>query len=115
MTRNNGRLAVAIVLLSFVQCVIAQSTPSKVEVETRVDSILSKMTLAEKIEIMGGINDFYTRPIPRLGIPSLRMSDGPLGVHDYGLTTEGVRQSKSETGRDQACNTPARSQRLVFL
>src|SRR6267143_1075512 len=87
MTRNNGRLAVAIVLLSFVQGVIAQSTPSKVEVETRVDSILSKMTLAEKIEIIGGINDFYTRPIPRLGIPSLRMSDGAMGVHDYGLTT----------------------------
>src|ERR1700676_1485850 len=87
MTRNNGRLAVAIVLLSFVQCVIAQSTPSKVEVEKRVDSVLSKMTLAEKFEIIGGINDFYTRPLPRLGIPSLRMSDGPLGVHDYGLTT----------------------------
>src|SRR5229473_780453 len=87
MTRNNGRLAVAIVLLSFVQCVIAQSAPSKVEVETRVDSIVSKMTLAEKIEIIGGINDFYTRPIPRLGIPPLKMSDGPMGVHDYGLTT----------------------------
>src|SRR5713101_9939397 len=87
MTRNNGRLAVAIVLLSFVQCVIAQSTPSKVEVEKRVDSILGKMTLEKKIEIIGGINDFFTRPIPRLEIPALKMSDGPMGVHDYGLTT----------------------------
>src|SRR4030081_3036896 len=45
------------------------------------------MTEEEKIEIIGGISDFYTRPIPRLEIPSLRMSDGPMGVHVYGLTT----------------------------
>src|SRR5260370_8052191 len=45
------------------------------------------MTLNEKIEIIGGINDFFTRPLARLGIPALKMSDGPMGVHDYGLTT----------------------------
>ena len=55
--------------------------------EARVDSLLKQMTLEEKITLIGGINDFYTPPIPRLGIPSLRMSDGPIGVHDYGLTT----------------------------
>jgi beta-glucosidase len=65
----------------------AQTGSSKAEVEARVESILSKMTTDEKIEIIGGMNDFYTRPIPRLGIPSLRMSDGPMGVHDFGLTT----------------------------
>jgi len=81
------RLVVAIVLLSLAQLVVAQAAPSAADVEKRVDSLLGRMTLEEKIEIIGGTHDFYTRPVPRAGIPSLRMSDGPLGVHDYGLTT----------------------------
>src|SRR6202162_751418 len=84
---SNRGLLVALVLLSLGQFTIAQAPPSKADVEKRVDSILSEMTLEEKITIIGGIHDFYTRPIPRVGIPSLRMSDGPLGVHDYGPTT----------------------------
>jgi beta-glucosidase len=83
---NRGSL-IAVVILSLCPFTIAQAPASKADVEKRVDSILRQMTMAEKIEIIGGINDLYTRPIARLGIPALRMSDGPMGVHDYGLTT----------------------------
>ena len=60
---------------------------SSAEMEKRVEALLGKMTLEEKVTLIGGINDFYIRAVPRLGLPALRISDGPMGVHDYGETT----------------------------
>jgi beta-glucosidase len=45
------------------------------EMEKRVEALLGKMTLEEKITLIGGVNDFYIRALPRLGLPALPMSD----------------------------------------
>src|ERR1700722_6287556 len=74
----------AVILLGICP-LLAQSRPA--DIDKRVDSLLHQMTIEEKIDYIGGVNDFYIRAIARLGIPALRMSDGPLGVHDYGPTT----------------------------
>ncbi len=50
-------------------------------VEKRVESLLSQMTLEEKIDMIGGGSFFGTHPIPRLGIPAFHMTDGPVGAH----------------------------------
>jgi beta-glucosidase len=51
-------------------------------VEQRVTLLLSRLTLEEKLMLLGGQPQRgATYPIERLSIPELRMSDGPMGVH----------------------------------
>ncbi|MBT8055067.1 MAG: glycoside hydrolase [Xanthomonadales bacterium] len=53
----------------------------------RVESILGQMTVEEKIDLLGGVDFFYLRGVPRLGVPRLRMADGPMGVRNDGPAT----------------------------
>jgi beta-glucosidase len=48
-------------------------------IEERVEDLLKRMRLEEKIDMLGGTG-FETKAIERLGIPPLNMADGPLGV-----------------------------------
>ncbi len=59
-------------------------------VEARVSSLLHKLTLSEKIRLLAGLPGppyMFTYPIPQLGIPAVVMSDGRVGVHDWGADT----------------------------
>src|SRR2546421_7021999 len=66
----------------------AQSlAPSARDNENKVESILKQMTIEEKIDLLGGIDSFFIRGVPRLGVPRLKMADGPIGVRNYGPAT----------------------------
>ncbi len=57
------------------------------EAKRRAAELVSKMTLEEKLDYIGGYNRFYIRPIERLGIPEIRMADGPQGVRNNTKST----------------------------
>jgi beta-glucosidase len=78
-------LAFAFVALTFAIVPSAISAPDGVD--QRVEAILSKMTLDQKIDLIGGQDDFYIRAYPELGWPRLRMADGPIGVRHGGPAT----------------------------
>lgn len=48
--------------------------------EQKVDAMVQKLTLKQKIALIGGEDSMYIRAEPSIGFPRLKMSDGPLGV-----------------------------------
>ena len=47
---------------------------------SKVEALLDQMTLEEQVSLLAGSNMWNTVPNERLGIPKLRVSDGPAGV-----------------------------------
>ncbi len=50
--------------------------------EVKIDSLIAQMTLEEKIGMLHGNSMFATGSVERLGIPELKMVDGPLGIRE---------------------------------
>ena len=71
-----------------------------------IESILKQLTVEEKAALVSGTDFMYTNPIPRLGIPSLCMSDGPHGLRKQtGSGDNGISQSEPATAFPTAAAT----------
>lgn len=57
------------------------------EHKDRAAEIVKQMTLEEKIAYVGGYESWYIRAIDRLGLPAVRMADGPQGVRNNTKST----------------------------
>lgn len=50
------------------------------EMNEKIEALLSELTLKEKVKMVHGDALFYSGGVERLGIPSVHMSDGSMGV-----------------------------------
>jgi beta-glucosidase len=81
----------AVLIVGLPQMVAAQAahtsvTPYKdpsMTPEKRVADLLSRMTLEEKATMLAGSGWMESAPIERLGIPAIKMADGPMGVRAW--------------------------------
>ena len=87
-----------LIVLTFISCKkdIVPFRDSSLSIETRIDDLMSRLTLDEKIKLLAGSGTFTTQPIERLGIPAMAMTDGPLGPK-LQITSRGVEHRGKAT------------------
>ena len=71
---------------------------TSLSVPSFIENLLSQMTLQEKVSMLAGTDMWYTVPVERLGIPSLKMTDGPNGARGAGSLTGGVKTTAFPAG-----------------
>src|SRR5664280_2047398 len=98
-------------LLSFMALTIAglhlgAQVPTNVEavlykdatrpVDQRVEDLLQRMTPQEKASMLGGAGWMESQAIARLGIPAIKMADGPAGVRNWTGSSAITMEAKAE-------------------
>lgn len=64
--------------------------------EYRIEALLKELTLDEKIGMIHGNGLFETKGVERLGIPPVKMSDGPMGVRNEFLRDKWIPVGNSD-------------------
>src|SRR6476620_1784157 len=66
--------------------------------QARIDALLDELTVAEKVSLLAGSSMWISTPVERLGIPAIKVSDGPNGARGGGSLVGGVRAASFPVG-----------------
>ena len=83
MKSSHIRLFTSTIAIAISMTCFAQPYPTRLtEHEQQIESIISSMTLEEKIAMLHGKNMFSSAGIPRLNIADMEYADGPFGIRE---------------------------------
>ena len=86
MSKNIYKTAIIVFVLVLQTTAQSINLPAykdkNIDIDSRVADLLSRMTLEEKVDFVGG-DEFKTKANVRLGIPAVIMTDGPLGPNTH--------------------------------
>ncbi len=74
-----------------------------------IKQVISQMTLEEKASLCSGLDFWHTKPVERLGVPSVMVSDGPHGLRKQDTSSDhlGINDSIQAVCFPAACATAA--------
>jgi beta-glucosidase len=61
--------------------------PDSPAIEAQARAMVARLTLEQKIELIGGVDSMFTHAMPAIGLPRFKMSDASVGVRTWGPTT----------------------------
>ena len=81
-----------------------------------IKKLILEMTLEEKASLLSGLDFWHTKPVERLGIPSIMVSDGPHGLRkqDENADHLGMNESIKAVCLPTACATAASFDRAML-
>jgi beta-glucosidase len=80
-------VAFAVLLAGSLTLPAQAPVPDSPAIEAKAHAMIAKLTLEQKIELLGGVDNMFTRPMPAIELPQFKMSDASLGVRTWGPTT----------------------------
>jgi beta-glucosidase len=85
-----ARLLTSLLVVALTSSIVALAqapVPDSPEIEAKAHAWIEKLTLEQKLELVGGVDEMYTHAAPAIGLPRFKMSDASVGVRTWGPTT----------------------------
>ena len=85
--RLGAACGIAVALGGTLVALAQAPVPDSPAIDAKAHDMLSKLTLEQKIELIGGVDGMFTNALPSIDLPRLKMSDASVGVRTWGPST----------------------------